>query len=46
MSLQFLGLAGSLRAKSTNRGLLRAAQGQLPAGVSLVLAELADVSFY
>ena len=46
MSLQFLGLAGSLRAKSTNRGLLRAAQGQLPAGVSLVLAELADVPFY
>jgi chromate reductase len=46
MSLQFLGLAGSLRAKSTNRGLLRAAQGQLPAGVSLALAELADVPFY
>ncbi len=46
MSLQFLGIAGSLRARSTNRGLLRAAQGSLPPGVSMALADLADVPFY
>ena len=46
MSLQFLGIAGSLRARSTNRGLLRAAQGNLPPGVSMALADLADVPFY
>jgi chromate reductase len=32
MSLKFLGIAGSLRQKSTNKGLLRAAQASLPSG--------------
>lgn len=44
--LRLLGIAGSLRQKSTNRGLLRAAQANLPAGVSMDIAELADVPFY
>ena len=46
MSLQFLGIAGSLRAKSTNRGLLRAAQAHVPTAVGMALAELNDVPFY
>lgn len=46
MSVKFLGLAGSLRQKSTNKGLLRAAAAALPAGVSMETAELADVPFY
>ena len=46
MSLQFLGMAGSLRTKSTNRGLLRAAQAHLPEGVTMDVAELLDVPFY
>ena len=46
MSFQFLGIAGSLRQKSTNRGLLRAAQASLPSGVSMEFADLADVPFY
>lgn len=45
-TLKFLGIAGSLRRLSTNKGLLRAAQSQLPEGVSLDIAELADVPFY
>jgi len=44
--LKLLGIAGSLRQKSTNRGLLRAAQANLPAGVSMDIAELTDVPFY
>jgi len=46
MSIKFLGIAGSLRQKSTNKGLLRAAQANLPEGVSLELAELGDIPFY
>lgn len=46
MSLKFLGIAGSLRQKSTNKGLLRAAAASLPAGVSLDVADLAEVPFY
>lgn len=46
MSLKFLGIAGSLRQKSTNKGLLRAAAVSLPAGVSLDVADLAEVPFY
>lgn len=43
---KFLGITGSLRAKSTNKGLLRAAQAQLPAGVGLDIADLSDIPFY
>ena len=44
--LQLLGICGSLRQTSTNRGLLRAAQGALGGGVTLDIAELGDVPFY
>ncbi len=46
MSLKLLGISGSLRRQSSNTGLLRAAQQQLPAGVSLEIADLSDVPFY
>jgi chromate reductase len=46
MSLKFLGIAGSLRQKSTNKGLLRAAQASLQSGVSMEFADLSDVPFY
>ena len=45
-SLKFLGIAGSLRRASTNSGLLRAAAGQLPAGVTMEIANLTDIPFY
>jgi chromate reductase len=45
-SLKFLGIAGSLRRASTNSGLLRAAVGQLPAGVTMEIANLTDIPFY
>jgi chromate reductase len=45
-SLKFLGIAGSLRRASTNSGLLRAAAAQLPAGVTMEIANLADIPFY
>lgn len=45
-SIKLLGIAGSLRQASTNKGLLRAAQAHLPQGVSMEIAELADVPFY
>ncbi|WP_374474503.1 NADPH-dependent FMN reductase [Zoogloea sp.] len=46
MSIKLLGIAGSLREKSTNKGLLRAAQASLPEGVSMEIAELGDIPFY
>ena len=45
-TIKLLGIAGSLRRASTNRGLLRAAQATLPAGTSLEIADLTDVPFY
>ena len=45
-NIEILGIAGSLRQASTNRGLLRAAQSHMPAGASLAIAELGDVPFY
>lgn len=45
-STKLLGIAGSLRQASTNRGLLRAAQANLPAGSSLEIADLTDIPFY
>ncbi|UOD51306.1 NADPH-dependent FMN reductase [Orrella daihaiensis] len=44
--LHLLGIGGSLRRASANRGLLRAAQAVLPAGVTMDIAELGDVPFY
>lgn len=46
MTIKFLGISGSLRRKSANNGLLRSAQQQLPTGVTLDIAELADIPFY
>lgn len=45
-SITLLGIAGSLRQASTNRGLLRAAQSVLPSGVTLEIADLLEVPFY
>jgi len=44
--IHLLGICGSLRQTSVNRGLLRAAQAALPAHVTLDIAELGDVPFY
>ena len=44
--LKLLGIAGSLRTRSTNKGLLRAAQSLLPADTVLELADLSDIPFY
>lgn len=44
--VKLLGIAGSLRQKSTNRGLLRAAQMQLPDQARMDIADLADIPFY
>jgi chromate reductase, NAD(P)H dehydrogenase (quinone) len=44
--MKFLGIAGSLRRQSTNKGLLRAAAAHLPDGVSMEFAELGDIPFY
>lgn len=46
MSLNFIGITGSLRRKSTNKGLLHAAQSHLPNGVGMELADLSDIPFY
>lgn len=46
MTLKFLGLTGSLRQKSTNKGLLRAAHASLPEGVEMAFADLSDIPFY
>lgn len=45
-TLHVLGLCGSLRRQSRNKGLLRAAQQNLPAGIKLELADLASLPFY
>ncbi len=44
--LHILGICGSLRAKSHNRTLLSYAGTKLPEGVSLSIADLADVPFF
>lgn len=46
MSIKLLGISGSLRRQSCNTGLLRAAQRQLPPGVTLEIADLPVVPFY
>ena len=45
-TFKLLGIAGSLRQKSTNRGLLRAAQTGLPESATLETADLSDIPFY
>lgn len=44
--VKLVGIAGSLRRASSNRGLLRAAQAQLPEAVTLDIADLSDIPFY
>ncbi len=44
--LKLLGICGSLRTKSCNSGLLRAAATRLPDGVTLEIADLLDIPFY
>lgn len=44
--MKLLGMAGALRRASTNRGMLRAAQSVLPAGVELSIAEIGDLPLY
>jgi chromate reductase len=44
--ITILGIAGSLRRASVNRGLLRAAQTVAPGGVSIEVADLAPIPFY
>lgn len=44
--LKVLGICGSLRERSTNLGLLRYARENAPAGMEIVLANLAEVPFY
>lgn len=44
--IKLLGIAGSLRRASTNRGLLRAAQANLPADAAMEIADLTDIPFY
>lgn len=46
MTLKVLAISGSLRAKSTNRGMLRYAQANAPQGMKIHLADLLDVPFY
>mgnify|MGYP000880750064 FL=1 len=45
-SIKLLGIAGSLRQASTNRGLLRAAQQSLPPDTRFEIADLTDIPFY
>lgn len=46
MSINVLAICGSLRAKSTNRGLVRYAQAHAPSGMKIHIADLMDVPFY
>jgi chromate reductase len=41
-----LGITGSLRIASTNKGLLRSAQAQAPKELHVVIADISDVPFY
>jgi chromate reductase, NAD(P)H dehydrogenase (quinone) len=44
--VHLLGICGSLRQASTNRGLLRAVQEELPAGTTFEIADLSEIPFY
>ena len=41
-----LALAGSLRAASTNRGLIRCAMEEAPEGLRIITEDLSDIPFY
>lgn len=45
-TVKVFGICGSLRSKSTNRGLLRYAQDHAPAGMEITIADLSEVPFY
>lgn len=45
-TIKVLGICGSLREKSYNRMLLRAAQEELPAGMTLAVRDLHDIPLY
>lgn len=45
-TLKVLGICGSLRSKSTNKGLLQFAQGHAPVGMKITITDLAKVPFY
>ena len=45
-TIKLLGIAGSLRHASTNRGMLRAAQANLPEESVMEIADLTDIPFY
>lgn len=45
-SIRVLGISGSLRAKSTNTGLLRYAQAHAPQGMSIEIADLTHIPFF
>lgn len=45
-TLRILGIPGSLRASSLNKGLLRAAQGMAPIGAEVEIADLDDIPLY
>ena len=44
--VKVLGICGSLRKSSYNRAALRAASELLPDGMSLTIAEIADIPLY
>jgi chromate reductase len=44
--LKVLGISGSLRKASTNRGLLRWAKEQAPEGITIELADLSAIPFF
>ena len=43
---QVIGIAGSLRSQSFNRGLLRAAQDVAPVGMQITIMDLTPIPFY
>lgn len=45
-NIKLLGISGSLRKASTNNGLLRTAQANLPADAVMEIANLLDIPFY
>ena len=45
-TLRVLGVSGSLRAKSTNTGMLRYAKANAPKGMSIEIADLSQIPFY
>ena len=44
--MKVLAICGSLRAKSTNKGLVRYAQANAPEGMTIEIADLSNVPFY